>query len=342
MRRPTVDEDRFVNGLRRIGDPVGPDPAFLDRMYENLAGELGFRPAIQSATRPLHLRRVRRLLLLAAVVVLSLAVVGGALVAGAFLERQREDELTTGPLDRIQAAGVLRVAIRPDFPQVTIDGTFQGGFDADVATALAERLGVRPVLQAMNLETLPDSPAAAEWDLAFPGRSLTPAELARLEASVPYYEWAVYVVVSSTSSASSPADLAGQQVCVVGGSAGADWLVGQLNVQSAGSVASPPASAIPIERESDGDCLELIAADEASAAITATLSSADLAARPSLRQLGEPLFLEERRVVAPRGPGSAVAIAEVDRLLMELRDDGTLTELSRRRFGGTDLSPRLP
>ena len=36
-----MDDERVVSGLRRVGDPVGPDPAFLDRMYEDLAGELG-------------------------------------------------------------------------------------------------------------------------------------------------------------------------------------------------------------------------------------------------------------------------------------------------------------
>jgi len=133
-----VDDERVVSGLRRVGDPVGPDPAFLDRMYEDLAVELGFRPTGRSATRPSHFHTARRLLLLAAVVALALAAIGGALIAGALLERQRDSELTRSPLDRIRAAGVLRVAIRPDFPQVTVDGTFQGGFDADVATALAK------------------------------------------------------------------------------------------------------------------------------------------------------------------------------------------------------------
>jgi len=194
----------------------------------------------------------------------------------------------------------------------------------------------------MNLDALPDPSAAADWDLALPGRSLTTAELARLEASVPYYEWPVYVVVASTSSEVSPADLVGQRVCVVGGSAGADWLAGRSTVQAAESVASPPASVITVERTSDGDCLESLASGDTSAAITATLSPADFAARPSIRQLGEPVFLEQRRVVSAGGSGSAALIAEVDRLLLDMRSDGTIGELSSRRFGGTDLSPRLP
>jgi len=128
----------------------------------------------------------------------------------------------------------------------------------------------------------------------------------------------------------------------VGGSAGADWLAGRSTVQAAGSVASPPASVITVERTSDGDCLESLASGDTSATITATLSPADFAARPSIRQLGEPVFLEQRRVVSAGGSGSAALIAEVDRLLLDMRSDGTIGELSSRRFGGTDLSPRLP
>lgn len=44
-----MDDERVVSGLRRVGDPVAPDPDFLDRMYENLAGELGFRPAVRNS-----------------------------------------------------------------------------------------------------------------------------------------------------------------------------------------------------------------------------------------------------------------------------------------------------
>jgi ABC-type amino acid transport substrate-binding protein len=99
---------------------------------------------------------------------------------------------------------------------------------------------------------------------------------------------------------------------------------------------------IPVERPSDADCLELVESGDVSAAVTATLSPADLAARPTLRQVGEPVLVEQRGFVAPRGSGSAELIEEVDRLLLEMRSDGTIAELSRRRFGGTDLTPRLP
>jgi ABC-type amino acid transport substrate-binding protein len=338
-----VDDERVVSGLRRVGDPVGsPDPAFLDQMYEDLAGELGFRPVGTSVARRSRIRTVRRLALLAAVVALSLAVIGGALIVGALLDRQRDSQLTQNPLDRIQAAGVLRVALRPDFPQVTVDGRFQGGFDADVATALAEHLGVRPALQPMNLDTLPGLAAGADWDLALPGRSLTAPELAQFEASVPYYEWPVLAVVASSSPAASLANLTGQRVCVVAGSAGADWIGGRPSASATRLSASPPASVIPVERPSDADCLELVESGDVSAGITARLSPADLATRPTIRQLGEPVLVEQRRVVIPRGPGSTELIEEVDRRLMEMRNDGTIAELSRRRFGGTDLSPRLP
>jgi Tol biopolymer transport system component len=50
MRTTTVDDDRLISSLRRIADPIEPAPVFLDRLYETLAVELGFRaePATRS------------------------------------------------------------------------------------------------------------------------------------------------------------------------------------------------------------------------------------------------------------------------------------------------------
>lgn len=337
-----MDDERIVSKLRRVGDPASPDAAFLDRMYEDLAGELGFRPARRAAPHRSQVRTLRRLTLLAAAVLMTLAALGGALIAGAFLERQRDADRTQEPLDRIQTAGVLRVVVRSDFPQVAVNGTFQGGFDADVATALADQLGVRPAIQPTNIGTLLDPATETGWDIALPSRSLTSAELARLDATNPYYAWPVYLVVESASSIGSTADLAGQRVCVVTGSAGADWLAGGSGVQTLGAVTSPPAAAVAVERPTDGDCLTLLGSGEAAAAVSASLSPTDFAARPSIRPLGEPVLLEVRRVVVPHGPGSANLIAALDRALDDLRADGSLADLSRRRFGGSDVTTPVP
>lgn len=84
MRTMTVADDRLISSLRRIADPVEPAPAFLDRLYETLAEELGFRA--ETATRPVPPRRFGTLAYLAASVVVAV----GTVIAGSQL-------LRTGP-----------------------------------------------------------------------------------------------------------------------------------------------------------------------------------------------------------------------------------------------------
>jgi outer membrane protein assembly factor BamB len=88
-----VDDDRLLSSLRRIAEPVDASEVFLDRLYETLAGELGFRGKAPSDAEParrpswVRTRRVSRLTWLAAAALLALGIAVGAAVVAAFLER---------------------------------------------------------------------------------------------------------------------------------------------------------------------------------------------------------------------------------------------------------------
>ena len=103
-----MDDDRLISSLHRIAEPVEPEPDFLDRMYETLASELGFRgePA-KDSVQWLGLRgrprsgRVRVPVWLAAAVLLALALLGGVALVGALLEdRTSQDppQVRNGPI----------------------------------------------------------------------------------------------------------------------------------------------------------------------------------------------------------------------------------------------------
>jgi len=343
-----MHDGRGLEGLRRIADPTTPDPAFLDRLYEDLVGELGFRegggaavpPSGWPARRADRARVERRLLLVAALVGVAIAVIGGALIAGAFIERQRQ--LEQQPLDRVRDAGVMRIAVRSGYPQVVIDGALQGGFDVDVAGVLASRLGVQPAVQA----TLGDGPIAGvgtgSWDAALPSRSLTTTETATLEVSRPYYLWPIQLYAADSDPARSAADLAGATICVVRGSVGAIWLDGGTDIQTAGPEEARPVGAIPMLAASDDDCLARVASGEADAGVSAALAPVDLEARPAVRAIGPPILHEQRGVVVERGAGSAAMISAIDAAIFEMQADGSLADISRRRFGGDDLTVIAP
>ena len=88
-----MDDDRLLSSLRRIAEPVEPAAAFLDRLYESLADELGLHG--EPARAPVHWlghrgrprsQRMRVYLWLAAAVLLALALVGGVALVAAVLE----------------------------------------------------------------------------------------------------------------------------------------------------------------------------------------------------------------------------------------------------------------
>ena len=47
-------------------------------------------------------------------------------------------------------------------------------------------------------------------------------------------------------------------------------------------------------------------------------------------------------MVVVRGPGSAALISAADEAIAEMHADGSLADISRRRFGGDDLTVIAP
>jgi dipeptidyl aminopeptidase/acylaminoacyl peptidase len=108
MRSGTVDDDRLVARLRRIAEPVEPSADFLARLYDELAGELGFDGAAALESVPwlgrrsrLRWQRMRVPLWLAAALLLALALIAGLALVGALLERrttQERPQVRNGPI----------------------------------------------------------------------------------------------------------------------------------------------------------------------------------------------------------------------------------------------------
>jgi polar amino acid transport system substrate-binding protein len=271
---------------------------------------------------------------------LSQAVVAAGLVVavvGFVLIRSGAFETAAKPSTRladIQARGVIRIAVRPDRPQVTAPGGARSGFDVDVATEIGRRLGLR-----VELDFTPTDEMLAgrgEWDIALPSSAVEPGAFATTTA---YYDWPVRLVVPAGSTAAGPGDLSGSTICVVAGSGGEAWLDGRFRGTSVTPVAVPPTPSAVHRLATDEACAADVTAGASAALVTAGWSDADLAARPALKRVGGPVFTEARPVIAVNGQRDpAGLIAEIDRILAAMRSDGTLADFSRSRFGGVDLT----
>src|SRR5213595_1089303 len=98
--------------------------------------------------------------------------------------------MTQSPtLDRIRAAGVLRVGTTGDYTPFSLlraDGSYEGA-DIDMAHDLAEKLGVGLEFVATVWVDLLDDFLADRFDIAMGGVTVTPARAARAFFSIPTF-----------------------------------------------------------------------------------------------------------------------------------------------------------
>jgi polar amino acid transport system substrate-binding protein len=262
------------------------------------------------------------------------AVVGFVLIrSGAFETAAKPPTL----LAEVQARGLIRIAVRPDRPQVTAPGGARSGFDVDVATEIGRRLGLRVELDFTPADEM--LAGRGQWDIALPSSAVDPGAFA---VSTPYYDWPVRLIVPGGSTAAGPGDLSGSTICVVTGSGGEAWLDGRFRGTSVTTVAVPPTASAVHRLATDEACAADVTAGASAALVTAGWSDADLVTRPALKRVGGPIFTEARPVIAVNGQRDpASLIAEIDRILAAMRSDGTLADISRSRFGGVDMTEPL-
>lgn len=316
-----MSDERIESALRR-GPP--DEPAYIARLTP---ADLG-----GAAVRSRRRRRTFGVLAgLAQMAVLVIAVAGLVLIRSGVLEPAAVPPTL---LADVQARGVVRIAVRPDLPQVAIPGGAKAGFDVDVATEIGRRLGLRVELVFTPVDEM--LAGRGDWDIALPSTAIEPG---RFAATEPYYYWPIWLLVPTGSSAIAPADLAASTFCVVGGSTGEAWLDGNFIGASSTNVATPPTAPTIRRLATDKACAADLTAGTSAALITSGWSEADIATRPTLRRVGGPVLTEARPVVATRGERDPTSlIAEVDRILAAMHNDGTLADFSRSRFGGLDLT----
>jgi L-cystine transport system substrate-binding protein len=329
-----MDDDLLTARLRALGTSGGdgtsvaePRPEFVEALHGELAERLGFGfedAGAAASTRPRRptSSRTRRWLLIAATIALLIAAGASVAAVGGALERFLDRPTL---IDSIQSGGSIRVAVRPDAPQVASAGGVISGFDIDVAEALGSRLGVgvERAVQPVDAILAAGEPS---WQLAFPSLALSAEEMSRYVATEPYYRWPVYVVVRRSEAPGFR--IADSRLCVVAGSPGEAW------------ASSQPEQIEIVALPDDAACLNEVHLGGVDGAVTNDLLLIDLAGYPDLAALGDtPVTVEPRAVLVPVAVrGSEELAALIDTELAEMRADGTLTELSKRRFGGQDLT----
>lgn len=227
-------------------------------------------------------------------------------------------------LARIRAAGVLRIAVEGP----------ADGFDAGVATKLASALGVRPQIVTRSAT---GAPVGDDADIVV-GMVQTGGAEETLAFSGPYAYRPIRVAVPAGSTARSVADLAGTRLCVIAHGESDQWLVGYNEVISPLGRMDPPTGIIRSQQPTAAACLTALANGEADAFVDDGWTARTLS-DPRIRVLDDVIEVEQFAVGVRRtGPDATRLLSEIDRMILDLRADGTLASLSRSHLDGLDLT----
>jgi len=249
----------------------------------------------------------------------------------------------TSLLDHIIQTGVLRVATDPAYPPQSLydaaTGTWKG-FDVDVATEIAKRLGVKirwvtPAWDVVTAGRWNDG-----WDLSVGSMAITAQRAQLLDFSAPYSYAPAGLAVRSGSSISTIPQLAGKTVGVCGGCATASYLERTLDIPG-----YPVAYAVPrtIKIRTYGNdataIQELLAGGVDAVLSTARTLQGVIGRGDPIELLGAPIFYDPLAAAADKS-GSfdpTSFIAKVSSIIDQMHRDGVLTRLSMKWYG-TDLT----
>jgi len=262
------------------------------------------------------------------------------------------DENANDLLASIEDKGVLTVSTDPAYPpqsELNEDTGKYEGFDIDVATEIAKRLGVDIAWEAPAWDTIISGNWNGRWDISVGSMTITPERAEVLNFSPPYYYTpASFAVYKDNTTITEATDLDGKTIGVCGGCTYDLYLQNKLEIaldesgkpEKLDSVVTDPTIKT---YDTDTTAIQDLALGDGrrlDAVISAlpTLQGAADADKP-IKVVGDPLFYEPLAVAIDRSsqldPTSLVA--KISDIVREMHDDGTLSELSEKWYG-TDLT----
>ncbi len=225
---------------------------------------------------------------------------------------------------KVVQRGVLRVGSDPGFrPFAQETGGKWSGYDVDLATEIARRLGMRIELKAVGYDALYDTLAAGEVDLLASALPLAPQQGWRARFSSPYLDAGPMLVARADSSIQHEGDLGGQRVGAVLGSEG-DTLLRVLTRKD-------PSVAARSDFETPEAAFAALQSGGLDAAIVEAVSAIGLAERDKRFRIVRSLSFQPYVLAMPIEAYQLQK--EVEQILGELRREGFFEQLNTRWFG---------
>jgi polar amino acid transport system substrate-binding protein len=251
-------------------------------------------------------------------------------------------------LAEICERGKVVVSTDPKYPPQSSYNESTGkyeGFDIDVATEIANRLGVGIDWQTPDWNVITAGTWNGRWDMSVGSMTPTNDRQKVLDFSQPYYYTPAVVVVheDNTNVQDLSTDLDGADIGVCSACTYEQFLNKTLAIKGF-TFDFIIDNASVHGYKTDTDALQDLALGDGvrlDAVITSlTTAQGYIDSGKPVKIVGDPVFYEPLAVAvdknAPADPTSFAAA--VDQIVGAMHDDGTLTELSKKWYDGTDLT----
>jgi polar amino acid transport system substrate-binding protein len=253
------------------------------------------------------------------------------------------DTAGTDLLAQICARGTIVASTDPAYPpQSSLNeetGEYEG-FDIDVATEIANRLGVDIAWETPSWDVLTAGNWNGRWDMSVGSMTPTNDRQQVMWFSQPYYYGLAVVVVPEDSTITDPAtELDGAKIGVCAGCTYESYLDRSLAITGFTfnfEIDSPQI----VGYDTDTTALADLLVGRLDAVMTsATTAQGWIDAGNPGKIVGDPFFGEPMSVALDKSSEAdpASLLEAIDGILAEMRADGTLTELSMKWYG-IDLS----
>ncbi|MEI5905649.1 transporter substrate-binding domain-containing protein [Bacillus spongiae] len=202
------------------------------------------------------------------------------------------------------------------FSETSDDGSMTG-FDIDVAEAIAEKLELEPEQKKFKFAGIVEGVKSGRFDAAVASHTITEERLEQVSFTSPYYYSGPQLFVRPESGVKTLEELEGKEIAVSKGSTYEEFAAEVTD---------------KIQRyDSDVVALEALNKGKHDAVITDFITGKEA--------IGAGLAIEARELIGRSEQGIAVnkknkeLLDKVNKALEELRDEGTLKEISEKYFG---------
>jgi polar amino acid transport system substrate-binding protein len=249
-------------------------------------------------------------------------------------------------LSTIQDSGTLRVATDPGYPPQSALNEETGeweGYDIDVATEIANRLGVEIEFVTPGWETIIAGNWGDQWDLSVGSMTVTPERDEVLHFATPYYYTPAAVAVREEDAATMTdvaTDFDGATIGVCGGCTYEFYLDGSLNIPGE-EIEFVIDDADVRTYNTDVPAIKDLEVGRLDAAISSLTTLQGAQESGSAIEIVGNVFYEPLSVAVDRNSSldPTSFVEELDRIVQEMHADGTLSALSEEWFG-LDLSTK--